>query len=105
MIAARGNVREASWNVLTVSHFGQLTREICPRLFTDVTMCPRSSSHTAQNLSVRSPTVDTCFSIESSPQSFVPLRCIVTIKTKASGLYSHGGFAVKQSPELSSNGI
>ena len=28
-----------------VSHFGQLTREICPRLVTDATMCPRSSAH------------------------------------------------------------
>jgi hypothetical protein len=64
LLAGRGNVREASLNVLTVLHFGQLTREICPRLVTDVTACPRSSSHTAQNLSVPSPTVDTCFSIE-----------------------------------------
>lgn len=107
MIAGLGNVREASRNVLTVSHFAQLTREICPRLVTDVAMCPRSSSHTAQNLSIRSPTVNTGFSIGFSlSRWFVPLRWIGNYqKTKASGLYFNpGGFVLKkQSPELSSN--
>lgn len=46
----RGDVPELSLNVLFVPHFGQLTREICPRLVTAVTMCPRSSSHFAHNL-------------------------------------------------------
>src|SRR6185295_17134818 len=37
-------------------------------------MCPRSSLHTLQNLSVRSPTVNNCFSIEFSlSRSLVPL--------------------------------
>ena len=43
LVAGRGDVRESSLNVLTVSHFEQVTREICARLVTDVTMCPRSS--------------------------------------------------------------
>ena len=33
----RGAVRELSLKVLRVPHFGQLTREIWPRLLTDVT--------------------------------------------------------------------
>ena len=53
----------------------QLTREIWPRLVTEVTMCPRSSLHRVQNLSIRSPTVNTGFSIEFSlSRSFVPLQ-------------------------------
>lgn len=88
LVAGRGAVRPASWNLLSVPHFEQLTREICPRLVTDVTMCPRSSSHTAQILSVRSPTVNRCFSIGFSlSRSFVPLGVSVRIKNKASGLY------------------
>jgi hypothetical protein len=40
-----------------VPHFGQLTREMFPRLLTDTTMCPRSSPHTAQNFYTRSPSI------------------------------------------------
>ncbi|MDQ3172252.1 MAG: hypothetical protein M3Q91_00900, partial [Acidobacteriota bacterium] len=40
---------------LRVPHFGQVTREINPRLVTEATTWPRSSPHTAQNFSTRSP--------------------------------------------------
>jgi hypothetical protein len=42
-------------NVLRVPHFGQLTRVMRPVFVTDATTCPRSSPHTAQNFSTRSP--------------------------------------------------
>ena len=73
-MAGRGDVRDASLKVLTVSHFGQLTREICPRLVTAVTICPRSSSHTAHNLSVRSPTENICLSMTFPFASFVAVE-------------------------------
>jgi hypothetical protein len=40
---------------LRVPHFGQVTREINPRLVTEATTCPRSSLQTVQSFSTRSP--------------------------------------------------
>src|SRR5687768_6935975 len=73
LLDCRGDVLALSLNVLTVPHLGQLTREIWPRLVTAVTMCPRSSSHFAHNLSARSPIANICFSKEFS--SFYYLYC------------------------------
>src|SRR5205085_6121177 len=50
--------------LLRVPHFGQLTREICPRLVTETTTWPRSSPHTAHSFSTRSPTAKVCFSMK-----------------------------------------
>src|SRR6185369_7807227 len=103
--AGWGNVREASLNVLIVSHFEQPTREIWPRLVTDVTICPRSKSHRVQNLSIRSPTVNTGFSIEFSLSRLYLFRCIGNDQDKSLGAKLPKGFVSKESPQLSSNRI
>ena len=52
---ARALVPTPALNGLRVPHFGQLTRVMRPEVVTDATTCPRSSLHTAQNFSTRSP--------------------------------------------------
>jgi hypothetical protein len=53
--AVRAAVATPALNGLRVPHFGQLTRVMRPAFVTDATTWPRSSPHTAQNFSTRSP--------------------------------------------------
>ena len=67
--------------VPTVPHFGQLTREIFPRLVRDAITWPRSSPHLTQSFSTRSPTTNAGFSAMSSTVTVLlyPRLCFTCI--------------------------